>query len=94
MDVKQVAALANLPLDPQTHSRLQSQFDTTLKTVAQVNELDVAGVDPTSQVTGLTNVTREDKVDPSRVLTQDQALSGAKQHHNGYFVVPSVFDVT
>ena len=92
MDVKLVAALANLPLDPTTESKLQDQFDETLKTVAKVNELNTSGIEPTSQVTGLVNITREDTIDPSRILSQDQALSQARHTHNGYFVVPAVLD--
>jgi aspartyl-tRNA(Asn)/glutamyl-tRNA(Gln) amidotransferase subunit C len=92
MDVKHVAALANLPLDPKTEKKLQAQFEETLKTVAKINELDTSGVEPTSQVTGLANVTREDVIDLSRVLTQDQAIGQAPKTHHGYIVVPAIFD--
>ena len=90
MDVHQVAALANLHLNSATEKKLQDQFEDTLTTVARVNDMPTTGVEPTSQVTGLTNVTREDIIDPSRVLTQAEATSQAKNSINGYFVVPSV----
>ena len=69
---------------------LEKGFEQTLKVIDQLNELDTSQVKPTSQVTGLTNVWREDKVDKSRMLTQKQALSNAKKTHKGYFVVPAV----
>jgi Asp-tRNA(Asn)/Glu-tRNA(Gln) amidotransferase C subunit len=33
---------------------------------------------------------REDEIDVTRVLTQEQALSGTEETHNGYFVVDNV----
>lgn len=85
MDVAHVAKLANLPLKPDEEVKFQKQFEETLKTIAVINELDTQGVEPTSQVTGLVNVTREDVIDPSRILPPPKI-------NNGYFVVPSVFN--
>ena len=92
MVVKHVAKLANLPLESAEERKFQTQFGQTLDYVKKINELDTTGVSPTSQVTGLTNISRPDVVDTSRALTQIQALSGAHQAHNGYFVVPAIFN--
>ena len=85
MDVKHVAKLANLPLTPDEEKKFQGQFAETLKTISVINELDTSGVEPTSQVTGLTNITRKDAIDPSRILSPPA-------ENNGYFVVPAIFD--
>lgn len=90
IDVSHVAALANLTLNPAEETKFASQFADTLKTVDLMNELDTSNTLPSFQVTGLSNVTREDVVNKNRVLTQNEALSGAKHVHNGYFVVPAV----
>ena len=68
MDVKHVAKLANLQLKPGEEDKFKKQFADTLKTVDVINELDTSQVEPTSQVTGLTNVTRKDKIDASRII--------------------------
>ena len=81
MDVKHVAKLANLPLSDELAKKLQKDLDATLKLVDELAELDLIGVEPTSQVTGLTNVTREDKIDRSRILPV-----------TGYFKVKAIFD--
>lgn len=81
MDVKHVARLANLPLSDELAKKLQKDLDATLKLVDELAELDLNGVEPTSQVTGLTNVTREDKIDTSRILPVI-----------GYFKVKAIFD--
>lgn len=92
MDVKHVAKLANLTLTADEEDRFSRQFADTLKTIDQINELDTTGTAATPQVTGLTNVTRTDQIDASRVLSRESALSQAARSHNGYFVVPSVFE--
>ena len=52
--------------------------------------MDTKDVEPTSQTTGLTNVTRSDEVVTGNILTQDDALSGTDNAHNGYFKVPAI----
>ena len=81
MDVKHVAKLANLPLKPGEEDKFAKQFADTLKTVDVINELDTSKVEPTSQVTGLTNVTREDKIDKNRIIKIGD-----------FFKVPSIFN--
>lgn len=81
MDVKNVAKLANLPLTAKEEKKFQKQFVQTLETIAIINELDTSKVEPTSQVTGLKNVIRTDKVDESRILKVGR-----------YFKVPAIFD--
>jgi aspartyl-tRNA(Asn)/glutamyl-tRNA(Gln) amidotransferase subunit C len=92
MDVSRVAQLANLKVEKKQSQKLQDQFESTVATVATIGQLDTSGIEPTSQVTGLENVTREDVVDQSRILPHDLVMRSAKHTHNGYFVVPAVFD--
>jgi aspartyl-tRNA(Asn)/glutamyl-tRNA(Gln) amidotransferase subunit C len=92
IDVSHVAKLANLPVAAADEQKFATQFTDTLKTVDLINELDTSNTPPTFQVTGLSNVTRPDQIDSTRILTQDQALSGATKTHNGYFMVPAVID--
>ena len=81
IDVKKIAQLANLKIKPQDERKFEKQLEEILKYVEKLNEVDAKGVEITSQVTGLENVTREDVAKPS--LTQDEALSGTKSKHNG-----------
>jgi aspartyl-tRNA(Asn)/glutamyl-tRNA(Gln) amidotransferase subunit C len=61
-DVLKLARLARLKLSDDEVQEYQQELAEILKYVEQLNDLDVAGLEPTSQVTGLTNVTREDEV--------------------------------
>ncbi|MDH5532844.1 MAG: Asp-tRNA(Asn)/Glu-tRNA(Gln) amidotransferase subunit GatC [Candidatus Pacebacteria bacterium] len=86
--VHHVAKLANIPIDDSEAEKLATGFRETLETITDLQSVDVSGVEPTHQVTGMENILREDKVDDSRTFTQEQALANAKQTHQGFFVVP------
>ena len=69
MDIKKVAKLANLPLADEMVTKLQKDLDATIGLVDTLAQLDFQNVQPTSQVTGLTNVMRQDEIDKDRMLT-------------------------
>ena len=90
--IQHIANLANIPITAQEQENLQHAFDETLKTIAELQSVDIKNIEPTHQVTGLTNVLREDIVDAENMFTQQQALANAKKTHNGYFVVPRIIE--
>jgi aspartyl-tRNA(Asn)/glutamyl-tRNA(Gln) amidotransferase subunit C len=87
-DIKHVAKLANLSLNSDEEEKFSKQLEETLKHMENLNQVDTNGVEPTSQVTGLENVLREDEVRPS--LSQEDALKNAKSTHNGLFKVKGI----
>lgn len=90
IDVVHVAKLANLPLKPEEEKKFEKQLSDILSYVEKLKEVDTGNVETTSQVTGLENVTREDKAFPS--LSQEEALSNSKSTHNGMFKVKAILD--
>lgn len=90
--VRHVATLAYLVLTDEQLETFRVQISSVLDYVSKIQQLDTDHVVETSQVTGLENVFREDMVDEKTMLSQDEALSQAKKTHNGYFVVPAVFE--
>lgn len=90
IDVNHIAKLANLPLTNEEKEKFAGQLSSILDYFTKLNELDTAKIEPTSQVTGLENVTREDKTQPS--LSQDEALASALSKHNGLFKVKAVLE--
>ncbi len=91
-DVKKIASLAKIPISSVQEKELASGFNATMEVVDELFKVDVAAIAPTSQVTGLTNVFREDEVDAIRIFTQEQALANAKYTHNGFFVVEQIIE--
>ncbi len=62
-DVLKLARLARLHLSDDEVNRFADEISAILGYVEQLGDVDVVGVEPTYQVTGLTNVTRPDEVD-------------------------------
>jgi len=92
VNVNHLAKLSNLPISDDEAKTLSNQFEETLHVIDNLSELDVTGILPTPQVTGLSNILRDDEVDTSRIFTQREALQNAPKSHQGYFVVPAIFD--
>ena len=90
IDVSHVAKLANLPLKPEEEKKFEKQLSQILAYVEKLKEVDTKNVEPTSQVTGLENVTREDETSPS--LTQEEALKNTKSQYNGLFKVKAILE--
>lgn len=61
-DVHHLAQLSSLQLSDDEAAALQTDIQNILKYVEQLGSLDTTGVEPTYQVTGLSNIWREDKI--------------------------------
>lgn len=61
-DVLKLAQLARLELSEEEVEEYSAELSELLQYVEQLGSVDVEGLEPTQQVTGLTNVTREDEV--------------------------------
>lgn len=90
INVPHVAKLANLKLKDDEITKFEKQLSEVLDYIKKLEELDTKTVEPTSQVTGLENILREDKATDS--LPQEKALSQAKSRHNNFFAVKGILD--
>ncbi len=90
--VEHIAQLAQIPVTEQEKAELAEAFNQTLGVIEELQAVETEGVEPTHQVTGLVNNTREDKVTPEVMFTQEEALANAQRTHQGYFVVERVID--
>ena len=87
-DLKHLARLSMLILTKSQLKSLTGQLSSILGYVKILNDRDTLGVHPAHHSAGLSNVLREDAVEPS--LSQKEALSNAPRSMDGYFVVPRV----
>ncbi len=87
--VKKVAKLARLEVAAKDLASFTRSFEDTLNWVAKLQEVDVADVPETSQVTGLTNVLRPDEVKPG--LKREDFLSGAPAEEADQLKVRAIF---
>jgi aspartyl-tRNA(Asn)/glutamyl-tRNA(Gln) amidotransferase subunit C len=61
-DVLKLARLARLDLTGEEIELYAKELTAILHYVEQLQQVDVSGLEPTNQVTGLTNVTRADEI--------------------------------
>lgn len=88
--VDHVARLARLDLSEDERERMRVEMTNILEHVAQIQSLDLDGVEPTSHAIALRNVMRVDEVRPS--LSQDQALAIAPSTEDGRIMVPRIVE--
>ena len=89
-NLRKIAELAHLELNENEIINFSKQLTKVLVYVEKLKEVNTKDVETTSQVTGLENVTREDKTSPS--LTQEEALSNTRSKHNGLFKVRAILE--
>lgn len=86
--VRHVAKLARLEIDPEAVEKMADQLAAILTYVDKLGEVDTDNVPAASHAVALTNAFREDDVQGS--LDADAALDNAPSRENGSFVVPKV----
>ena len=89
-EVEHVAKLARLELAEGETDKLIDQLSNILTYVETLNGLDTKGVEPTSHVLDIKNVTRDDVSVPS--LSQEQALANAPEKAAGHYKVPKIIE--
>jgi len=88
-DVKYVARLSKIAITEDEAAKFTKELDAILGYVQQLDAVDTTGLQPTYQVTGLTNVTREDALIDYGVAHED-LLKNAPRSRDGYIEVPKV----
>src|SRR5687768_1839336 len=85
-DVLKLARLARLQLSDEEISRFEKEITSILEYVELLQDLDVSGLEPTQQVTGLKSVMRDDTVKDYGASPED-LLKNAPAKENGHIKV-------
>ncbi|MEA5617210.1 Asp-tRNA(Asn)/Glu-tRNA(Gln) amidotransferase subunit GatC [Cronbergia sp. UHCC 0137] len=88
--VRKVANLARLELTPAEEEQFTTQLGSILEYVEQLSELDVSNVAPTTRAIDVSNVTREDILQP--YPEREAILSNAPQQEGDFFRVPKILN--
>jgi aspartyl-tRNA(Asn)/glutamyl-tRNA(Gln) amidotransferase subunit C len=88
--VKRIARLARIAVADQDVPHLQGELNAILDFVAQLDEVDVSGVEPMTSVTPMTMKKRQDGVTDGDIA--DKIVRNAPATEDHYFVVPKVVD--
>jgi aspartyl-tRNA(Asn)/glutamyl-tRNA(Gln) amidotransferase subunit C len=88
-DVLHLAQLSSLQLSDDEIDSLQVDIGNIVAYIEQLSELNTDGIEPTYQVTGLSNVWRDDSIEDEAV-TREQLLALAPEQQAGAVKVPRV----
>jgi len=97
-EVTKIAKLARIELTDKEKEKFSGQLSEILNYVEQLNQTDTSKVSETSQVTGLTNVYREDvaseltQVDKDKNKNREKLLNNAPDQQNDYIKVKAVLE--
>lgn len=88
--VEHIAELAKLKLTEDEIVKMTEQLSAILDYAARLNELNTEAISPTASVVPLSNVMREDTVEPS--LPRDEVLANApdKDERGEFFRVRAI----
>lgn len=87
-EIKNIALLSRLEVKEEHMAHVEKELSDILTYVAELNALELDGVEPMAHAVPLQNVFREDETKPC--LNHDLALSNAPEAEDGYFKVPRV----
>ncbi len=88
--VRKVSKLARLKLDPADVPRLEAELNAILGWIEQLQEVDVAGVEPMTSVAAMKLRWRDDVVTDGD--QQAAVLKNAPDSNSGFFAVPKVIE--
>ena len=88
-EIEKVAKLSRIELDANELDKVTEEFESILDFVEIIEKADTKGVEPTSQVTGLSDVWRDDVVVRSEIEPKD-LISAAPEIQDGYITVKKV----
>ena len=88
--VRRIAHLARIAVADDEVEHLRGELNAILAFVEQLDEVDVAGVEPMTSVTPMTMKSRDDVVTEGDIA--DDILKNAPEARDHYFVVPKVVE--
>ena len=86
--VHKVALLARLELSPEEEAQFTTQLGSIFDYFAQLSELDVTDVQPTTRAIDVSNVTRSDDLQPYG--EREAMLTNAPDQEGDFFKVPQI----
>lgn len=91
-EVEHIAKLARIELKDKEKEKLAQEMSAILGYIDKLNEVDVTGVEPTAQVTGLENVFRKDEPRQEyNTETVNKLLNAMPKREGNHLKVKAVF---
>jgi len=89
-EIRHVALLARLALDPAKEEAMTATLDAILTYIEKLGELDTSAVEPTAHILDLPAAWREDSV--TNAPNTDALLANAPARDGDFFRVPKIIE--
>jgi len=87
-EVERIARLARLKLAPSEKKKFAQQLSLILDYVEKLKQVDTKGIEPINNITGLSDISRQDEVSPS--FLRQKILKNAPAQKNGFLKAKGV----
>ncbi|MCX6806711.1 MAG: Asp-tRNA(Asn)/Glu-tRNA(Gln) amidotransferase subunit GatC [Candidatus Berkelbacteria bacterium] len=87
-EVEHIAKLSRLALTDKEKEKFREQISSILDYVKELDKVDTKNTEPIANITGLTDIVREDEIKPS--MSREKLLKNAPAKENGYIKVKRV----
>ena len=89
-DILHLAKLSGLTLTEKEVKELSYDLSSVISFFEELKETNTKNILPTSQTTGLENITRADKIDTNQTLSLEDVMYNANDNKNNLFKVPII----
>jgi len=86
--IDQLAQLARLQFNDAEKENIRTDLERMINFIEKLQEVNTAGVEPLTHMTGNRDVFREDEA--VKTISTQEGLKNATKHTDNYFVVPKV----
>lgn len=93
-EIDHLALLARIGLTEEEKEKFGEQISSILEYVSKLNEVDTKNVEPTHQIGGAVNVSREDIVRGCDTKTREELLKAFPNREDDLLKVKAVFEET
>ncbi len=91
-EVEHIAELARIKLTKEELGKFQKELSSILDYVNKLSKVDTSKIKPTAQVTGLKEITREDKSEKRDKNLREKILDQAPSRKKDHFKVPKILE--
>ncbi len=91
-EVEHIAKLARIKLTEQEKEKFTKELSSILSYIQKLKEVDTKNAKPIAQITGLENVTKEDKSQKGVESLRERILKQAPETKGNYFRTPKILE--
>lgn len=90
--IEHIAKLARIELTEKEKEKFAKDLSSVLDYFEKLNQVDTKKIESISQITGLSNITRDDEIRSKKSQIRDKILKQAPNKKGDYYKVPKILE--